>query len=68
MATLVRRGQAEPSARHAVLVVHGFTDYFFHTELADHFAARGFDVLCASICTNAADHTGRARPRTSPPT
>jgi alpha-beta hydrolase superfamily lysophospholipase len=23
-------------------VVHGFTDYFFHTQLADHFAGRGF--------------------------
>ncbi|MDA2893159.1 alpha/beta hydrolase [Mycolicibacterium sp. BiH015] len=41
-ATLVRRGDADPSARHAVLMVHGFTDYFFNTEIADHFAARGF--------------------------
>lgn len=41
-ATLVRRGDADPSARHAVLMVHGFTDYFFNTELADHFAAHGF--------------------------
>ncbi len=41
-ATLVRRGEPDPSARHAVLMVHGFTDYFFNTELADHFAARGF--------------------------
>jgi alpha-beta hydrolase superfamily lysophospholipase len=41
-ATLVRRGEADPRATHAVLVVHGFTDYFFHTDLADHFAARGF--------------------------
>lgn len=41
VATLVRRGAAV-SVRHAVLVVHGFTDYFFHTELADHFADRGF--------------------------
>jgi alpha-beta hydrolase superfamily lysophospholipase len=40
-ATLVRRGEPDPSARHAVLMVHGFTDYFFNTELADHFAARG---------------------------
>ena len=22
--------------------MHGYTDYFFHTELADHFADRGF--------------------------
>jgi alpha-beta hydrolase superfamily lysophospholipase len=41
-ATLVRRGEPDPSATRAVLLVHGFTDYFFHTDLADHFAARGF--------------------------
>jgi len=42
VATLVRRGEPDPVATHAVLMVHGFTDYFFHTELADHFAHRGF--------------------------
>lgn len=41
-ATLVRHGEPEPSASRAVLMVHGFTDYFFHTELAEHFVARGF--------------------------
>jgi alpha-beta hydrolase superfamily lysophospholipase len=41
VATLVRRGEAG-GARHAVLALHGYTDYFFNTELADHFAARGF--------------------------
>ena len=41
-ATLVRRGEPDPAARHAVLMVHGYSDYFFNTELADHFAARGF--------------------------
>lgn len=40
LATLVRRGPAAP-ARHAVLAVHGYTDYFFNTELADRFAAHG---------------------------
>jgi alpha-beta hydrolase superfamily lysophospholipase len=40
-ATLVRRGEPTDAA-HAVLAVHGYTDYFFHTELADHFADRGF--------------------------
>jgi alpha-beta hydrolase superfamily lysophospholipase len=41
VATLVRRG--EPTrAQHAVLALHGYTDYFFNAELADHFAARGF--------------------------
>ena len=45
VATLVRRGEpdpAHPEPAHAVLLVHGFTDYFFNTELADHFDARGF--------------------------
>jgi alpha-beta hydrolase superfamily lysophospholipase len=40
-ATLLRRGDATPGAD-AVLAVHGYTDYFFHTALADHFAGRGF--------------------------
>ncbi|GJF09641.1 alpha/beta hydrolase [Mycolicibacterium cyprinidarum] len=40
-ATLVRRGVPDPSTRRAVLMIHGFTDYFFNTELADRFAARG---------------------------
>jgi alpha-beta hydrolase superfamily lysophospholipase len=39
--TLIRRG--EPTgAEHAVLAVHGYTDYFFNTALADHFSDRGF--------------------------
>src|SRR6478672_2968112 len=41
VATLVRRGPAA-QARRAVLGVHGYTDYFFNTELAEKFAARGF--------------------------
>ncbi|WP_029111179.1 alpha/beta hydrolase [Mycobacterium sp. URHD0025] len=44
VATLVRRGadgEGAPQA-HAVLALHGYTDYFFHTELADRFADRGF--------------------------
>ncbi len=40
-ATLVRRSDGAP-ARHTVLAVHGFTDYFFHTELADYFTGCGF--------------------------
>src|SRR5271163_2091141 len=40
-ATLLRHGDAAP-ATDAVLAVHGYTDYFFHTALADHFVARGF--------------------------
>ncbi len=49
VATLVRRGEPEPSATHAVLLVHGFTDYFFNTEQADHFAARGFAVYALDL-------------------
>jgi alpha-beta hydrolase superfamily lysophospholipase len=40
VATLIRRGDAAAST-HAVLALHGYTDYFFHTDLADHFASRG---------------------------
>jgi alpha-beta hydrolase superfamily lysophospholipase len=40
-ATLVRRGEAT-TERHAVMALHGYTDYFFNTELAEHFNARGF--------------------------
>jgi len=43
VATLIRRGgQPGGDGAHAVLAVHGYTDYFFHTALADHFAGRGF--------------------------
>ena len=38
-ATLVRKDA--PPASTAVLAVHGYTDYFFNTGLADHFAGRG---------------------------
>jgi len=48
-ATLVRRGERDPSANRAVLLVHGFTDYFFHTELADHFASRGCAVYALDM-------------------
>lgn len=41
VATLVRRGDSGRAAR-AVLAVHGYTDYFFHTDLADRFTDRGF--------------------------
>ena len=41
IATLVRRGEGGPSPRVA-LAVHGFTDYFFNTELVERFARRGY--------------------------
>jgi alpha-beta hydrolase superfamily lysophospholipase len=42
VATLIRRGEPTGADHHAVLAVHGYTDYFFNTALADHFADRGF--------------------------
>jgi alpha-beta hydrolase superfamily lysophospholipase len=42
VATLIRRGEPTGAEHDAVLAVHGYTDYFFNTELADHFADRGF--------------------------
>ncbi len=48
VATLIRRGNAV-AADHAVLAVHGYTDYFFHTALADHFAARGFAFYAVDL-------------------
>jgi len=40
-ATLIRAAGQDPAA-HVVLGVHGFTDYFFNTELAHFFGARGY--------------------------
>jgi len=48
VATLIRRGQTA-AAEHAVLAVHGYTDYFFHSALADHFADRGFDFYALDL-------------------
>lgn len=52
VATLIRRGP-EPDAAsgigHAVLAVHGYTDYFFNTALADHFADRGFTFYALDL-------------------
>jgi alpha-beta hydrolase superfamily lysophospholipase len=48
VATLVRR-RAEQPTRRAVLYVHGFTDYFFQTHLADFFAERGWDFYALDL-------------------
>ncbi|MCG5214177.1 alpha/beta hydrolase [Streptosporangium sp. KLBMP 9127] len=48
VATLVRRRAPEPSRR-AVLYVHGFTDYFFQTHLADHFTGQGIDFYALDL-------------------
>jgi alpha-beta hydrolase superfamily lysophospholipase len=48
VATLVRRGD-RARARNAVLALHGYTDYFFNTELADHFAEHGFTFYALDL-------------------
>jgi alpha-beta hydrolase superfamily lysophospholipase len=48
VATLVRRGDAAGGG-HAVLALHGYTDYFFNTELADHFADHGFTFYALDL-------------------
>jgi alpha-beta hydrolase superfamily lysophospholipase len=61
VATLVRRGDGGGASR-AVLALHGYTDYFFHAELADHFAARGFAFYAVDL-----HKCGRSRlPRQTP--
>lgn len=40
VATLIRRVATEPADR-AVLYVHGWNDYFFHTHVAEFFESRG---------------------------
>lgn len=47
IATLVRR--RVPGSRRAVLYVHGFTDYFFQTHLADHFVAQGISFYAVDL-------------------
>lgn len=44
VATLVRVPATEAATRGAVLLVHGFADYFFQTEPAAHLTGLGFDV------------------------
>lgn len=48
VATLVHRPAARPTGR-AVLHVHGFTDYFFHTEYAEWWLERGYDFYALDL-------------------
>ncbi len=48
VATVVHRPAAEPTDR-AVLHVHGFADYFFHTEYAEWWTARGYDFYAVDL-------------------
>jgi alpha-beta hydrolase superfamily lysophospholipase len=56
-AVLVRREpRADVAVRGAVVYVHGFTDYFFQTKLADFFAASGLAFYALDL-----RKSGRAR-------
>ena len=46
--TLVVRRAARPTGR-AVLHVHGFCDYFFHTEYAEWWTERGYDFYAVDL-------------------
>lgn len=48
VATLVRRRCEAPTTR-AVLYVHGYTDYFFQTHLADFFVDAGIDFYAIDL-------------------
>jgi alpha-beta hydrolase superfamily lysophospholipase len=48
LATLIRR-RGEAASRRAVLYVHGWTDYFFQTHLADFFVERGWDFYAIDL-------------------
>jgi alpha-beta hydrolase superfamily lysophospholipase len=48
VATLVRRPAGEPTRR-AVIHVHGVADYFFQTEYAEWWNARGYDFYAVDL-------------------
>ncbi|WP_051218457.1 alpha/beta hydrolase [Nocardioides insulae] len=48
-ATLIHRPADGGPGRGAVLQVHGFCDYFFHTEYAEWWAARGYDFYALDL-------------------
>jgi alpha-beta hydrolase superfamily lysophospholipase len=49
VATLVHRTPDEPAPRRAVLYLHGFVDYFFHSHVGDALAAAGHDVYALDL-------------------
>ena len=56
-ATLVRRVPTGP-VQQAVIYVHGFTDYFFQTELAEFFADRGYAFSLRGVAREYSHATG----------
>jgi len=62
VATLVRR-LGDDRTRRAVLWIHGMSDYFFQTHVADWFVAQGFNFYALDL-----RKYGVACSRTRPPT
>lgn len=48
VATLVKRPADSPTGR-AVLHVHGYADYFFHTEYAEWWTSQGYDFYAVDL-------------------
>ena len=48
ISTVVYKKSDTPTKK-AVLYVHGFCDYFFQTEMAEHFNAQGFDFYALDL-------------------
>lgn len=77
VATLVRADHAiqatgeDPTARPALLWVHGMSDYFFHTHVAERCAEEGYPSTpwtCASAGAPTAPASTGTTPATSPTT
>jgi alpha-beta hydrolase superfamily lysophospholipase len=48
VATLVRKKSAQATKK-AVLYIHGFSDYFFQTEMAEQFNQHGYDFYALDL-------------------
>ncbi|WP_028046094.1 alpha/beta hydrolase [Cellulomonas sp. URHE0023] len=49
VATLVEHTPDRPASRRAVLYVHGFVDYFFHTDFATALEGAGYDLFALDL-------------------
>jgi len=49
VSTLIRRLEPSKTSKKAVLYVHGFVDYFFQKELADHYNKWGFNFYAVDL-------------------
>ncbi len=47
--TVVRRKSECPESHRALIYIHGFNDYFFQSQMADSFAAHGFNFYAVDL-------------------